>query len=295
MIPQLILENLCAGQAENSRINWGSNKCIEGDGTEANPYKFETYYEISVAGVTSGETTTNYADFAEALEAWTADSTLTLLEDVEITSTINVSASKTLDLNGHGIKMTGTGRVIYVSNNAKENPAVSYEKGKNAVKLTWDKVEGAQKYAVCGYADGKWTILAEGFGNSYVMKDLKTGAEYKVAVAAMINGKWNTDFSNAIIVSPKEKRVPEYPTVKAQAYKDRFRVQWTAVEGAQKYGLAVYQKGKWVPKVQFDADTTEYISPSLKKDDYKCVIAAKVDGEWELGEADSRAFTVSIF
>lgn len=72
----------------------------------------------SVASVTVGETTIEYASFAEALSAWTDNSTLTLLADVTTSSTISVSGTKTLDLNGYELKMTGSGRVIAIPQGA---------------------------------------------------------------------------------------------------------------------------------------------------------------------------------
>ena len=58
---------------------------------------------------------TGYGSFDEAFSAWSAGSTLKLMSDVTVSSTITVSSGEhTLDLNGHGIKMTGDGAVIKV-------------------------------------------------------------------------------------------------------------------------------------------------------------------------------------
>ena len=68
-----------------------------------------------VASVISGETTTDYGYLSDAVNAWTAGSTLKLLADVTTDSTVTVpSGEHTLDLNGHGIKMTGSGSVINI-------------------------------------------------------------------------------------------------------------------------------------------------------------------------------------
>ena len=67
-----------------------------------------------VASVTSNGTTTKYTDFGTAVSNWTNGSTLTLLANVERNSTINVTGTQTLDLNGYGIKMTGNSNVINV-------------------------------------------------------------------------------------------------------------------------------------------------------------------------------------
>ncbi|SDA33300.1 Listeria/Bacterioides repeat-containing protein, partial [Ruminococcus sp. YE71] len=75
-------------------------------------------WENSSASVTVGSKTTNYGSFSDALSAWTDGCTLTLLKDVEVSSTISVSGTKTLDLNGYGIRMTGSGSVIFVGSGA---------------------------------------------------------------------------------------------------------------------------------------------------------------------------------
>ena len=73
-----------------------------------------------VAFVISGGTTTECSTFSDAVNAWTAGSTLKLMADVTTSSTVSVSSGEhTLDLNGHGIKMTGWGSVFYVGGGAK--------------------------------------------------------------------------------------------------------------------------------------------------------------------------------
>ena len=68
----------------------------------------------AVASVTVGENTTYYATFSDALSHWENNSTLTLLANVETSSTITINNTRTLDLNGYGIKRTGSGRVFYI-------------------------------------------------------------------------------------------------------------------------------------------------------------------------------------
>lgn len=63
-----------------------------------------------VASVTSGETTTKYSSLSDAVNAWTADSTLTLLGDVTTDGTVTVpTGAHTLDLNGHTLKAGSAG------------------------------------------------------------------------------------------------------------------------------------------------------------------------------------------
>jgi hypothetical protein len=175
-------------------------------------------------------------------------------------------------------------------------PQLNYVPGNNSVTLTWTAVSNAEKYAVAGYVSGKWQKLAEGYGTTYVLKNLKAGTNYKVAVVAKINGNWKLDFSNAITVTPSTPAIAttKYPEVTAQVSRNQFKLQWTAVPNAQKYGIAVYESGKWVEKVTLDGNTFSYISPKLAKGTYKMVVCAKINGEWDLTGFTSRAFTVTI-
>ena len=77
----------------------------------------QLYLTNAVATVTSGETVTEYNNFDDALAAWTDETTLKLLKDVTMSDTINVNNNATLDLNGHGIKATGTDYSVLTINN----------------------------------------------------------------------------------------------------------------------------------------------------------------------------------
>ena len=95
--------------ANNALNNMFSNTGGTFNGT---PDINKTYYvhkDIEpVASVKAGDTTTYYSTFDEALAAWSENSTLTLLEDVERTAKIAVEQTKTLDLNGKTITLNTT-------------------------------------------------------------------------------------------------------------------------------------------------------------------------------------------
>ena len=107
-----------------------------------------------VVSVTSGSGTTGYSSLSEAVANWTVGSTLKLLKDVETSSTIIVpSGEHTLDLNGHGIKMIGSGMVINVGNdsilNLYDNDTTTTHK--------FDVPEGAG-LAVLNESGGNYTV-----------------------------------------------------------------------------------------------------------------------------------------
>ncbi|MBO4574975.1 MAG: InlB B-repeat-containing protein, partial [Bacteroidales bacterium] len=111
---------------------------------------------VPVASVTVGETTTNYPTFAEAVSAWENNSTLTLLANVEYGSTITVNNTRTLDLNGYGIKRTGTGRVFYI--NGSGNLTINDSNPDSEHKFTVTNAYGDAGLATLDEASGSLTV-----------------------------------------------------------------------------------------------------------------------------------------
>lgn len=175
---------------------------------------------------------------------------------------------------------------------------VTYTRGDGCVKLDWSASENAEKYAVCGFVSGKWRILAEGYGTSYVLDDLSSGNYYKVAVIAKTNGVWSKDISNAVYVTPKAVEAHGYPEVSSVVYDEnthQFRLNWSAFDNAEMYGIAVKSAGKWKVQAYTDGDTTEFTSPKLRAGNkYEVVICAKVGGKWDISDIAGRSFTVAV-
>ena len=173
-------------------------------------------------------------------------------------------------------------------------PTISYEKGNGAVKLTWTEVDGAEKYGVAVFTNGKWQMVGQGEGTSYVLNNLKAGTEYKVAVFAKIGGEWIKDASNAITVSPKEAAVSPYPVFEVKTKDGKVGFKWKEVQGAEKYAVAVYQANKWVPVKQLDSNIRTWTSPQIAAGNYKVVVVAKVNGEWVTAQAPAHAVDISV-
>lgn len=90
------------------------------------------------------------------------------------------------------------------------------------------------------------------------------------------------------------KAVNKYPVVTTEVQGKQFRLSWTPVEGAEKYGLAVYSAGKWRVQDQISGNMTTYTSKKIHSGTYKAVLCAKINGEWDLSNINSRAFEISI-
>ena len=173
-------------------------------------------------------------------------------------------------------------------------PKISYEKGQGAVKLSWTEVEGVEEYGVAGYINGKWKLLDHGTGTSYVLKNLKAGGSYKVAVVSKSSGQWFTDFSNAITVTPKDTVTNLYPKFQTKVINGKIGYKWEAVPGAEKYAIALYQANKWQIVKQLDSSVLTYTSPQVNYGSYKTVVIAKINGKWVTAQAPAHAVTVSV-
>ena len=182
------------------------------------------------------------------------------------------------------------------ANTVYKAPTITFEKGESCVKLNWTSVDSAEKYGIVGWINNRWQLIDQCEDTSYVLNNLKAGNNYKVAVVTMIGNEWHKDFSNAITVTPLTSEVSKYPKVTNIKYSDKypqFKLEWNAVDGATQYGIAVKLAGKW--KVWTYTDETDFISPKLKAGSTtEMVICAKVNGEWDTSNINSRAFVVTI-
>ena len=171
---------------------------------------------------------------------------------------------------------------------------ITYEKGNSSVKLTWTAVRTAEKYGIFEFEDDYWNRIAQTTDTSYVLNGLASGSEYKIAVVTYSGGKWNTDFSNAITVTPNVETVSRYPVVQTQVKDSKIGFKWTKVPGAEKYGIGIYQANKWKVIKQLDGSVSTWTSPQVRNGTYRLVVLAKVDGQWVNADVFKKAFYVTV-
>jgi hypothetical protein len=168
----------------------------------------------------------------------------------------------------------------------------TYKPGDNSVALSWDEFEGAEKYAVCGYVSGKWQLIKEVTDTGTIVRGLTAGAEYKMAVIPYVNGEWIKNFNGAVMVAPNPPA--DLPELSVEVKNNKFVLNWTEVEGAEQYGVAVKIAGKWKVQAVVDADVTTFTSPKLNKGTYEMVVCAKINGKWDIRNIADRAVTGTI-
>ena len=176
-----------------------------------------------------------------------------------------------------------------------EKITVTYTPGDSCVNLSWNSVSNAEGYAVYKY-DSSWKKVADVSGTSYKLTGLTAGKDYKVSVVAKIDGKLGTDYTNAITVTPNKANVTTnlYPEVQTQVKNGKIGFKWSAVPGAEKYGIGIYQANKWVVKKQVDGSVRTWTSPQVRNGTYRMVVLAKVNGEWVKADVFKHAFNVTV-
>ena len=87
------------------------------------------------------------------------------------------------------------------------NIKVAYSEEYHQVRFIWNKVENADRYGIAVYLAGKWRVQKQDITDTVYTspKNLTSGITYKVAIAARVNGSWDTAnaIKNAVTVTIK--------------------------------------------------------------------------------------------
>ena len=169
--------------------------------------------------------------------------------------------------------------IVYVSPEGADKPVItSAEAGDKSVKLTWDGVDTAEKYAVYYKLDGAWTCYGYTTDLAMNVTGLTNGSSYGFAVKAYVNGAWTGVASSDIVyVSPKGADKPFITS--AEAGDRSVKLTWNGVDSAERYGVYYYIGGKW----SFAGQTTELtyeVSGLANGSRYGFAVKAYVNGAW---------------
>ncbi|MBO4865104.1 MAG: BspA family leucine-rich repeat surface protein [Ruminococcus sp.] len=167
-----------------------------------------------------------------------------------------------------------------------------------------------------GFETSSVTYMRCMFWSSGELSSLTLGENFKNIAkdAELLNGKgWVNVKDTSTVISGngdftvienngkntyKRLPMPAYPTNIKVTYSEKYhqvRFTWDKVEGADRYGIAVYLAGKWRIQTQ-DITDTVYTSPKnlTPGKTYKVAIAARVNDTWNTSNAIKNAVTVTI-
>ena len=166
-----------------------------------------------------------------------------------------------------------------LSKEAKPDPVVS-EMHDGKIKLSWDSVPNASKYAIAlRKSDGGFnTYTYDCTGTSYEIDGLENGKTYTFLVQAYANGRWNTFTSDDYLTC---KLVPS-PQATAEATGDgEVTVSWKAVAGAERYAVAERLKDGSYRTYTLDEKGTSFkVSDLANGVTHRFLVQARVGGSW---------------
>lgn len=115
----------------------------------------------------------------------------------------------------------------------------------SAIKMTWNKVDGATGYVVYQAIDGKWQRIKVTSGNSLTVSNLKAGTNYRFTVKAYktVDGTnyYCNSYTGVWMTTLPAKPVAKMTVNTAQA----IRIEWDKVTGATGYVVYKQVNGKW--------------------------------------------------
>ena len=153
-------------------------------------------------------------------------------------------------------------------------PEPKAEPGNGTVKLTWDKVPGATKYAVTreGTTVASYTESCE-----FEARGLANGVSYGYRVRALIDGSWTPLTDSTVWATPSD---PEAPRVVASLDAEgSVNLKWSAVDGADKYAIALKTNGGY-STYTYDCRRTEFSVKNLKPGNYQFLVQAHLPSGW---------------
>ena len=135
------------------------------------------------------------------------------------------------------------------------SPTLKYSNQGKDIKLSWNKITGAQYYKVQQSADGKfWTTLIITDKTSYVATNLKSGTSYKYRVSALDKTKKTASKYSSVLSAIT---LCKAPTIKLSSSKSKTAtVTITKVTGASKYIIYKSTDGKKWTKVTTTTSTS---------------------------------------
>ncbi len=184
-----------------------------------------------------------------------------------------------------------TGKTVL---NLKTPEITKLGNAKDGVKITWDKVSGAEKYRVYVDKGGVWKTIGNTTSTSFVHKDVESNKTYKYTVRCTSkSGKTFTSMYNNKGWSTKYIATPVLSKVTSTA--DGVKIDWKAVAGAEKY--RVYVKGGQFKKWTNVGDTTEtslvHLQPASGVKYTYTVACMNADSTERISSFDSKGLSIN--
>ena len=165
--------------------------------------------------------------------------------------------------------------------------------GDGSVTLSWDAIDGAEKYAVAEVINGKYINATTSLTDTtYTVDNLANGYEHTFLVQSYINGRWS-NFSEADYVKATPQGSMKPTDISLQIANGSVTFSWNKVPGATKYAVAL------VSDRDFSNYTTDLLIPTYTVNGltngktYYFLIQSYAGGQWSsFTEADFVSVTL---
>lgn len=176
-----------------------------------------------------------------------------------------------------------------------DSPITSCIIGSGSVYLDWKPVNGAEKYVIVDYSNGKWIKIAETSNTWCVLKNLTAGT-HKLALGVMVGDEIVNipeTVKEAFTVKVTKVLFKETLAASYTIGDDGVTLNWDAVSGADKYAIWEYINDDWKLIEQTD-NTTYTFEPQMldKASEHKLAVTARFGDIWNLDF--SKAITIPM-
>ena len=163
--------------------------------------------------------------------------------------------------------------------------------GDGSVKISWDKIDGATKYAVAERENGNYINFTTFLTNTeYEITNLANGYTHLILVQAWVNGSWSKfDEGNFLRVTPSGPTVK--PTIgNISSTSNTISVDWNKVPGAKRYAINWKTSKSGWNSTFINANTLNYTIKNLNDDTaYSVLIQADIYGWTSFKDTDIKS------
>ena len=120
-----------------------------------------------------------------------------------------------------------------------------FESVGKGVKITWDKVDGAEKYRVYYKGRNGWTRMGDTTSTTFIDEDVKVGSTYRYTVRCLNSAanKFTSSYGADGWTYQYNPQLATPQITKITAASNGAQIQWDPVEGADLYRVYYYHGG----------------------------------------------------
>lgn len=141
------------------------------------------------------------------------------------------------------------------------------------INITWNKVNGAYKYAVYCKENGKWNSFATTTDTKAVYKNVKAGTKYTFTVRCLdkngnsVSTYNNNGWSISVTVTPEFSNIENVT--------DGIKLSWNKIDGVAKYRVCYKDNNTW--KTLTETTSTSYTDKAVKSGESKLYTLMTLD------------------